>query len=66
MRRRSAVTWGRTRFWVLEGPSRGILTGLRQGAKAMLRAVEAAAKGVTLEEAATECPELQKAMKAWG
>jgi 2,3-diketo-5-methylthiopentyl-1-phosphate enolase len=48
------------------GAIQGHPDGAAAGAKAMLRAVEAAVRGVTLEEAATQCPELQKAMETWG
>jgi 2,3-diketo-5-methylthiopentyl-1-phosphate enolase len=47
------------------GAVQGHPDGAAAGAKAMLRAVEAAGKGVALEEAATHCPELQKAMEIW-
>ena len=39
--------------------------GAAAGAKATLRAVEAAASGVTQEEAARQCPELWQAMEIW-
>jgi 2,3-diketo-5-methylthiopentyl-1-phosphate enolase len=47
------------------GAIQGHPDGAAAGAKAMLRAVEAAVNGVALEEAATRCPELQKAMEIW-
>jgi 2,3-diketo-5-methylthiopentyl-1-phosphate enolase len=47
------------------GAIQGHPDGAAAGAKAMLRAVEAAAGGVALEEAAAQCPELQKAMEIW-
>ena len=47
------------------GAIQGHPDGAAAGAKAMLRAVEAAARGVALEEAARQCPELQKAMEIW-
>ncbi len=47
------------------GAIQGHPDGAAAGAKAMLRAVEAAAKGVALEEAAAQCPELQTAITAW-
>jgi 2,3-diketo-5-methylthiopentyl-1-phosphate enolase len=47
------------------GAIQGHPDGAAAGAKAMLRTVEAAVKGVALEDAAAECPELQKAMKIW-
>lgn len=48
------------------GAIQGHPDGAAAGAKAMLRSVEAAVKGVALEEAASQCPELQKAMEVWG
>jgi len=48
------------------GAIQGHPDGAAAGAKAMLRAVEAAVRGVALEEAATQCPELRKAMETWG
>jgi 2,3-diketo-5-methylthiopentyl-1-phosphate enolase len=48
------------------GAIQGHPDGAAAGARAMLRSVEAAVKGVTLEEAASQCPELQKAMEVWG
>jgi 2,3-diketo-5-methylthiopentyl-1-phosphate enolase len=47
------------------GAIQGHPDGAAAGAKAMLRAVEAAVSGVALDEAATACPELQKAMEIW-
>jgi 2,3-diketo-5-methylthiopentyl-1-phosphate enolase len=48
------------------GAIQGHPDGAAAGAKAMLRSVEADVKGVTLEEAASQCPELRKAMEVWG
>jgi ribulose-bisphosphate carboxylase large chain len=40
--------------------------GTRAGARALRRAVEAAADGVALDEAAADCPELATATEKWG
>jgi 2,3-diketo-5-methylthiopentyl-1-phosphate enolase len=48
------------------GAIQGHPDGAAAGAKAMLRAVEAAVNGVTLDEAAAQCPELRKAIEVWG
>jgi ribulose-bisphosphate carboxylase large chain len=40
--------------------------GTRAGARALRRAVEAAADGVALDDAATDCPELATALEKWG
>ena len=53
MWRQSAVILVPTRFWGLEGRFRGIPAGPRQGQKRCFEPVEAAVKGVALEEAAT-------------
>jgi 2,3-diketo-5-methylthiopentyl-1-phosphate enolase len=47
------------------GAIQGHPDGAAAGSKAMLRAVEAAVKDIPLEEAAAQCPELQKVMKIW-
>lgn len=47
------------------GAVQGHPDGAAAGAKAMLRSVEAAMKGVPLEEAAVQCPELRKALEIW-
>ena len=65
MRLQSAMIWVRTLFSGIGGAIQGHPDGAAAGAKAMLRAVEAAVKGVALEEAAAECPELQTAIAAW-
>jgi 2,3-diketo-5-methylthiopentyl-1-phosphate enolase len=48
------------------GAIQGHPDGAAAGAKAMLRSVEAAVKGEALEEAASQCPELRKAIEVWG
>jgi 2,3-diketo-5-methylthiopentyl-1-phosphate enolase len=47
------------------GAVQGHPGGAAAGAKAILRAVEAAVKGIPLQEAASDCPELQKAIEVW-
>ena len=47
------------------GAVQGHPGGAAAGAKAILRAVEAAVKGIPLQEAASDCPELQKAVEIW-
>ena len=48
------------------GAVQGHPDGATAGARAVLRAVQAAAEGVTLEEAAGQSPELQRAIAIWG
>jgi 2,3-diketo-5-methylthiopentyl-1-phosphate enolase len=48
------------------GAVQGHPGGARAGARAILRSVEAAMKGIPLQEAAVDCPELQKALEVWG
>jgi 2,3-diketo-5-methylthiopentyl-1-phosphate enolase len=48
------------------GAVQGHPGGATAGAKAILRSVEAAMKGIPLQEAAVDCPELQKALEVWG
>jgi 2,3-diketo-5-methylthiopentyl-1-phosphate enolase len=47
------------------GAIQGHPDGAAAGAKAMLRAVEAAVAGVSLQDAANQCPELQKVVEIW-
>ncbi len=47
------------------GAIQGHPDGASAGARAMLRSVEAAIKGVDIDEAASECPELAKAIECW-
>ncbi len=47
------------------GALQGHPDGAAAGAMTMLRAVEATASGVALEEAARQCPVLWKAMEIW-
>jgi 2,3-diketo-5-methylthiopentyl-1-phosphate enolase len=56
---------GRDTILGVGGAIQGHPDGAAAGAKAMLRAVEAAVNGVALEEAAAACPELQKVIEIW-
>jgi len=56
---------GRDTILGVGGAIQGHPDGAAAGAQAMLRAVEAAANGVAVEEAAAQCPALQKAIEIW-
>ena len=61
-----AKVFGIDAFYLFGGGVHGHPGGSRAGATAARAAVEAAAAGRTLEEAATTCPELRIALELWG
>lgn len=57
--------YGNDAFWLFGGGTHGHPGGSRAGARANRVATEAIAQGLTLEQAAKDCPELREAMELW-
>jgi ribulose-bisphosphate carboxylase large chain len=57
--------FGNDAFYLFGGGTHGHPKGSRAGARANRVAVEAIARGDTLEQAAKDCPELRDAMELW-
>lgn len=57
--------YGNDAFWLFGGGTHGHPKGSRAGARANRVAAEAVSSGLTLQQAAKDCPELRDAMELW-
>jgi ribulose-bisphosphate carboxylase large chain len=57
--------FGNDSFWLFGGGTHGHPKGSRAGARANRVAAEAVSSGVSLKQAAKDCPELRDAMELW-